>query len=216
MSSTLYETIRRIVREEVARVRTAELAVVEEQHPHADDSDTDNYACTVVLRNSGLVLKRVPVATSRIGAAGIPAVGDLVLVQFLGGDVIAPVITGSFYNDEDRPPANDDGQLILHLPLGSDDSEAIDVKLQSVDERSLVLKVGAGLEMTLKDDDPVIELSVDGGKATLTLARDGGVELSSQGDLKIGANNLEIAGKGEITIEATGQLNLKGATVNLN
>ncbi|MCP4655836.1 MAG: Rhs element Vgr protein, partial [bacterium] len=43
MSSTLFETIRRIVREEVARVRTAELAVVEEQHPHADDSDTDNY-----------------------------------------------------------------------------------------------------------------------------------------------------------------------------
>ncbi len=216
MSSTLFETIRRIVREEVARVRTAELAVVEEQHPHADDSDTDNYACTVVLRNSGLVLKQVPVATPRIGVAGIPSVGDLVLVQFLGGDVNAPVITGSLYNDEDRPPANDDGQMILHLPLGSDDSEAIDVELRSVDERSLVLKVGAGLEMTLKDDDPVIELSVDGGKATLTVARDGGVELASQGDLKIEANNLEIAGKGEITIEATGQLNLKGATVNLN
>lgn len=216
MSSTLFETIRRIVREEVARVRTAELAVVEEQHPHADDSDTDNYACSVVLRNSGLVLRRVPVATSRIGAASIPAVGDLVLVQFLGGDINAPVITGSFYNDEDRPPANDDGQLILHLPVGSDDDEAIDIRLRSVDERSLVLKVGAGLEMTLKDDDPVIELSVDGGKATLTVARDGGVELSSQGDLKIEANNLEVAGKGEITIEATGQLNLKGATVNLN
>jgi len=51
---TLFESIQRIVREELAQVRAAELAVVEEQHPHASDSDTDNYACTVKLRDSQL------------------------------------------------------------------------------------------------------------------------------------------------------------------
>ena len=71
MTFTLYETIQKIVRQEIAKVRTAELAIVEEQHPHADASDKDNYACTVRLRDSGIILKQVPVATSRIGSASI-------------------------------------------------------------------------------------------------------------------------------------------------
>lgn len=100
---SLYETIQRIVQEELRRVHTAQLAVVQEQHPHAGASDQDNYSCTVKLRNSALVLKQVPVATSRIGQVSIPAVGDLVLVQFVGGDINAPIIVGSLYNDEDRP-----------------------------------------------------------------------------------------------------------------
>src|SRR5439155_612113 len=90
----LYETVRAIVRDQLATVRTAELGVVQDQHPHASEGDTDNYACTVTLRDSGIVLKKVPVATNRIGAASIPNVGDLVLVQFVGGDIHAPVITG--------------------------------------------------------------------------------------------------------------------------
>jgi phage baseplate assembly protein gpV len=215
MSSGLLTTLRHIVRDEVARLRFAELAVVQEIHPHASDSDKDNYACTVVLRGSDLVLRQVPVATPRIGLATIPAEGDLVLVQFIGGDVNAPVITGSLYNDEDRPPVNDDGQISLHLPLGTDDAEAVRLTVASVEERSLALNLGSGLEVQLKDDDPVIVLSVDGGKAELTIARDGGVEVSSKGDLKLTANNLTVEGT-EITIEGKSELKLKGGVVKLN
>jgi uncharacterized protein involved in type VI secretion and phage assembly len=205
---TLYETIQKIVRQELARVRTAELAVVEEQHPHADASDKDNYGCTVRLRDSGIVLKQVPVATTRIGAASIPAVGDLVLVQFVGGDINAPIITGRLYNDEDRPPVNDDGQAILHLPLDAADSDAVHMELHSGDRREVVMKLGDGVTLNIRDDDPVLELSVDSGKATITVARDGAVTLESQGNVQIKGN--------EIAIEAQGQLNLKGATVNIN
>ena len=110
MSGDLYNTIRHMIQEELRQIRTAELGVVQEQHPHASDSDDDNYACTVALRNSDIVLPKVPVATQRIGIASIPNINDLVLVQFINGDINAPVITGCFYNDEDRPPVNDDQQ----------------------------------------------------------------------------------------------------------
>jgi len=206
---SLYETIQKIVQQELGRIRTAELAVVQEQHPHASDGDRDNYACTVQLRDSGLVLKRVPVATGRIGSASIPAVGDLVLVQFIGGDVNAPVIVGSLYNDEDRPPVNADGQWVLHLPLGAGKADAIHVELQCKDARSLVLKLGNGLEATLQDDDPVIELKVAGGNAKIQISRDGAMTVESSG-------NIEMKGSGNINIEAQGQLTLKGATVNIN
>jgi uncharacterized protein involved in type VI secretion and phage assembly len=206
-AGSLLETIRGIVRDEVGRVRTAEVAVVQDQQPHASDGDSDNYACTVVLRDSGLVLERVPVATGRIGAVSIPAVGDMVLVQFLGGDLNAPVVTGRLYNDEDRPPVNDDGQGIVHLPLGSGDSDAVHLELHSGDRREIVVKLGSGLELHLRDDDPGLELDVN-GNAKVRIAQDGAVTVESQGDVSIKGN--------QVTIEAQSQLTLKGSTVNIN
>ena len=215
MTLTLYETIRRIVQEEVRQIRTAELAIVQEQHPHASDSDTDNYACTVQLRNSGIVLKQVPVATQRIGSVSIPATGELVLVQFVGGDINAPIITGRLYNDEDRPPVSDDSQAILHLPLGAGDSDAVHIELHSGDTREVVITLGDGITVNIRDDDPVVELSVDGGNATLKIDRDGAVTLQSQGDISVKGGNVSLEGN-EITIKSQGQLTLKGQTINLN
>ena len=215
MTLTLYETIRRIVQEELRQIRTAELAIVQEQHPHASDSDTDNYACTVQLRNSGIVLKQVPLATQCIGSVSIPAVGELVLVQFVGGDINAPIITGRLYNDEDRPPVNDDCQAVLHLPLGASDSDAVHIELHSGDTRALVITLGDGITINIRDDDPVVELSIDGGSATVKLDRDGAVTLESQGDISIKGGNVSMEGN-EITIKAQGQLTLKGQTINLN
>ena len=204
--SDLYDSIRRIVREEMRRQRGAELAVVQEQHPHADDGDTDNYGCTVVLRDSGIVLKRVPVMVMRKGAASIPDVGDLVLVQFLNGDINAPVIVGSLYNDEDRPPPNSSGQAVLQLPLGGG---GIELLMDSESATSLELTVGGGATITVIDDDPVITIDVGGGNAALEISRDGSVSLNS-------GTGVEIKSGADMTIEAGGNLNLKGALVNIN
>jgi len=200
---TLFESIQRIVQDELQSVRTAELAVVQEQHP----SDPDNYACTVVLRDSGIVLRNVPVATSRIGAVAIPAVGELVLVQFVGGDVNAPVIVGRLYNDRDRPPENEDGRAVLHLPLGASDDSAVHIELKSGDARELSVKLGSAVTFVLRDDDPVVEIDA-GGQAKVTIERDGTVAVKSSGKLELKAS--------EIKVEAEGKLTLKGATVNIN
>ncbi len=212
---TLYDTIRRIVMEELAGLRGAELGVVEDQHPHASDSDTDNYACTVRLRDSDIVLPHVPVATQRLGTVAIPAVGDLVLVQFLAGDVNAPVITGRLYDENTRPPVNEDGHAVIHLPPGAGDDDAVHVDLRSGDTRELVLKLGSGLSLTLRDDDPVVELSVDGGKATVKIDRDGAVQVESQGKLGLKGDDVKIEGS-SVSVEASGELKLKGSTVNIN
>lgn len=206
---TLFDTIRRIVQEEVARSRSAELAVVQEQHPHADESDMDNYACTVALRNSEIVLRQVPVATQRIGAAAVPAVGDLVLVQFIGGDINAPVITGRLYNDEDRPPVNTDQQMVTHLPPGAAEDEAVHMELNSGDSKSVVVNIGSAIKLTLVDDDPAVLLDVGDGAVTLSITPGGELVIESQGDLKL-------ASSGNIEMEAGGDINLTGATINLN
>ena len=215
MTPTLYSTIQRIVQNELGRVRTAEVAVVQEQHPHASESDKDNYACTVKLRSTDIVLKKVPIATQRIGSVHIPAVGELVLVQLVGGDINAPIITGRLYNDEDRPPVNDDSQAIVHLPLGASDSDAVHLELLSGDKREIVIKLGTGLALNIRDDDPVIELTVDGGKATLQIDRDGAVKVESQGDLEIKGNQIKIEAQGQFSLKG-GTVKIEGNTVNIN
>lgn len=209
MTGSMYETVRSIVRDELAAFRGAELAVVEEIHPHASDSDKDNYACSVRLRDTGLVLKSVPVAAERIGSVAIPHPGELVLVQFLRGDVNAPVVVGRLYNEEDRPPTSEEGQWITHLPLGAGDSDATRIELYHGERREIVVTLGDGLSLTLKDDDPVLEVVVDGSQAALTMERDGTITLKGNGTLSLESG-------GDLTVKAGGTLTLQGAKVDIN
>ena len=205
MTLTLFESIQEIVRDELGRMRTAELATVQKQHPHSSSGDTDNYACTVALRDSGIVLGHVPLATGLVGGASIPAVGELVLVQFVNGDINHPVIVGRLYDDQNRPPQNDAGQAILELPLAGG---GIHVELDGNSPPKVLIKVGSSIELKIQDDDPAVVVDV-GGSGTLKIAKDGSVSIKSNESLRLEAET-------DIDIEAKGQLTLKGTTVNIN
>lgn len=211
MNIDAYQDLRRIIREEMGRLALPELAVVQEVHP----ADPDNYACTVHLRDTGVVLSKVPMMTLRKGVVSIPDVGDLVLVQYLGGSANAPVIVGSFYNDEDRPPENAEGEARLRLPGDAGDGDGVDVHVKSADTALTTLKLGSSLEITLQDDDPVVSIDVGGGQAEISIASDGTLTLKSQKDLVLEGNEVTIKGT-NITAEAQAQMTLKGGVINLN
>ena len=207
----LLDTIRRIVRDELRRLPGATLAIVQEQHLGEDE-----YACTVALHDSDLVLKRVPIATARMGLAAIPAVNDLVLLQFLNGDVNRPIIVGSLYNDEDRPPAHGDAQWVGELPLGAGDGSGVSLLAKGSDPPSLELRIGGGLVVTLKDDDPVVAIDVGAGSAALTIDSDGTIAVKGGRGLSIEAGtDLKMKGA-NVTIEGSGEVTVKGAVINLN
>lgn len=204
MSAALYDTIRALIREELGRLRVAELGVVQGVEP----ADPGNYAATVALPGSDLVLDSVPLLTPRKGVASVPDVGDLVLVGFVGGDLNHPVVLGSLYNDEDRPPPNDKGQFIVHLPGGADEGSALRLELHESGPQRAVLKVGGACTVTVQDDDPVVTLDVGGGAA---------IEITQSGNVSLqGGGNLTLKGSGNVTLEAGGTLALKGAVINLN
>lgn len=116
---SLVTIMQQIAAFEAEKIYTTELGEVTAALPHASDSDKNNYQCSVKLKNrktadgSDFELRKVPVATGHIGMASIPNVGDLVLVQFIGGNLNAPVITGRLYNDADVPPVSDKNQLVM-------------------------------------------------------------------------------------------------------
>lgn len=209
----LYDTLQKLVRHEMRARRFAEMGQVQAVYP----SDPGNYDADVVLHATDLVLRHVPVLTPRKGYASLPEVGDLVLLQFMGGDVNRPVIVGTLYNGDDRPPENTENDWVLQLPSGPDNKEAgLRIELRQSDPIGFTVSLkGDKFALLVQDDDPVATLTVAGTK--LSIDGGGGIKLEGGGDVQIKASgNLKLEAGGNAEITAGGTLALKGAKLDLN
>jgi phage baseplate assembly protein gpV len=186
----MVELIRAIVRSELATTHIAEIGVVTRTLPHAASSDKNNYACDVKLRDSGLTLKAVPVSTQRIGAVAMPNVDDLVLLNFIGGDVHGAVIVARLYNDVDRPPVAKDQEWAY---------VSVDDKASGV--RRAHFEFPNGNTATLDDDQLVIEM----GTSRLTIKNAGDVEL-------VGAARIDLRCDGDLSLKAQGAVSIEAGT----
>jgi len=187
--SDLVTIIRAIVRDELASLRLGDIGVVTSSFPHAE-GDENNHECNVQLRESGLELRRVPIATPHVGMASAPRAGELVLISYVGGDPNRPIVVGRLYSDEVNPPVHAADEWRVVSPPGGTTSIAIDA------EQSVVLSAGETV-LTLKQDD-VITIQ---GKADLTIEVDGNVQLTCQ-DCTVDASgkiDLGTGGSGVIT-----------------
>jgi uncharacterized protein involved in type VI secretion and phage assembly len=210
--STLLGIIQQIVRAELRCQHVAELGVVERNglHPHSGSADHDNYACDVRLKNTGLLLQQVPVATGHIGTAAIPNEGDLVLLGFSHGDINQPIIIGRLYNDVDRPPLNQADQIIFRQPLAESDDKTVKAEISNLDERDpprlVLLELPPKVSVTVQDDEIVAE----SGETRLRLSQpDGG---GGQVVVEAGRSRITLNQDGDITIDAAGSITLTTST----
>lgn len=236
-----------VAENEARRILTTEVGVVTAVFPHEDDGDTDNYQCSVKLSGKYLPdgqqmeLRKVPVAVPYLGMACIPNVGDLVLVNFIGGDVNAPVVTGRLYNDEDRPPANLKDELLIRHKLAEGGSLKIDkdgkVVLTSKNEEntltvedekisiqnekfSLVIDFSGEKISIVSDKDLELvaksgKLSLEGNEVAITSKSDLKIDAAS-GKVAVSAKEAEVKASTSATVEGSAGLKLKGATVDVN
>jgi phage baseplate assembly protein gpV len=204
---TIVETIQAIIRQELARVRVADLGVVEAVGPHRDGGDRDNYGCDVRLKNSGLLLKRVPIATQHIGSAAIPNPGDLVLLTYDKGDVNQPVVIGRLYSDADRPPLNDSREIVTRLPLADADDRTIRTRMRNVQSGSPPRE--ALLEMppriTVRVTDGTVRATAGNTEVKLDQPGAGGGTVT----VHAGRSTITVNQDGDVTVDAAGALTLR-------
>jgi phage baseplate assembly protein gpV len=237
--STIVHTIQEIVRHEMRRLRVTELGIVEAVYPHSAGGDDDNYGCDVRLKNSGLLLKRVPVLTGHIGSAAIPNVGDLVLLAFDKGDVNQPVLLGRLYNEKARPPLNNPDELIFRLPLAAADDKTLKAAIRNLKGNSPPREILVEMppKITVRVTDGTVratagktEMKLDqpeggggtvtvlAGRTKITMNQDGDVvveaagsmSLKANGDLSLQGTNIKIKGQANVSVEAGSQATLKG------
>ena len=193
-------------------------------------SAEQRYTCTVELRETGLVLPRVPIAAGVTGFVSLPREGDLVAILFAGGDLHAPLVVGRLYNEEVDPPQHEPGELVLSLPgdeTASDKLLELRVKTPGDGTRSLALVLDGSVrievqvkdgEVTLKAQDAMLKLTQSGssdGKAELSVGdshvvieQSGDMTLEAKGTLKLKADKIEISGDTQVKVA--------GQTIDLN
>lgn len=205
----IVSVIRKIVMEELNNHRNTELGVVTKLYSHESGSDKNNYACNVKLKDSDLELQNVGIATQRIGAAAIPNKDDLVMVQFINGDVNNAIVTGRLYNDIDRPPVAKPHEFVYISP---------DSKESGV--RRVYLEFPNGNKFLLNDD----EISLEAGKTKIKFNHDGDIEIESNSKLSIKTKsdtmidvmgNISLDSKGNIDIKSLGNLSLDATNITI-
>ena len=148
------------------------------------------------------------------GAFYLPEVDDEVLVAFEYGDISRPYVLGSLWNGVDTPPEdNGDGENNIRV-----------IKSRSGHVVRLDDTEGAEkIEIIDKSENNLITIDTSENKITIGSDQDIDI-LAPNGKVLIDANELEIKSAGDSKIEsganldvkASGNLNAKGATINLN
>jgi uncharacterized protein involved in type VI secretion and phage assembly len=219
--TTIVNTLQQIIRHELRTLRIAELGLVEAVYPHSSNGDSDNYGCDVRLKNNGLLLKRVPVATGHIGTVAIPNVGDLVLLTFDKGDVNQPIIIGRLYNDADRPPLNTTDEVIFRLPLAEPDDQTIMAAIRNSgsgsEPREILLEMPP--QITVRISDGAVRATAGNTEMVLDqLHSSGGTVTVVTGRTKITMNqdgDVRVEAAGSMALKATGDLSLEGMNVKI-
>ena len=198
MSDTV-TMLRAIVREELTRYRLNELGLVTEVFP--GDGGENNHQVNVRLRSSGIELQRAPVTVGRLGFSMLPEVGDLVLVAFADGDINAPVVIGSLYDNEKQPPQA--GPLeTVYQPFGDEDSSI----------RRLHLELPSGTTLTIDDD----KIQIESGGTKVIVERDGDVSIKSPGKITIeSSGDMKLDAGGNLQLSAQQNVTIKGLSTTL-
>lgn len=204
------QSLRRIARHEVMQRNATCLAVVKSVQGGPDD-----HSCTVELRETGIVLPKVPIAVGFMGFVSLPAEGDLVVVLFLGGDLHAPVIAGRLYTQKLKSPEHGPGELVVHLPPTAEKDKCAELRVKTPDDGTRMLT------LTL-DGDVKVGITV-GDEGLLFETGDVKIELkqtsASDGALTVTVGKAKMsfdAQAGDIAIETSGKLTLKGQSVEIS
>ena len=206
-------TIQQIARYEVERRWTTALGVV--QSVHGADDAAKKYACTVQLRDSGLVLPEVPLATGLIGTAALPREKDLVVVVFVGGDLHEPVVVGRLYSDDVAPPKNGAGDVVANLPGDEESSDKrIEFRVATPGDgsRAITLTLDGSVKVALTIDDGGV--TIETTDASVKLTQSSGSD--ARAEIKVGDAKITLTQSGDATIEASGTLKLHGSKVEID
>lgn len=219
MTELLYEAIARIARHEEAARSWVAFGVVTEVHTAVLAGD--DHAVTLRLRDSGVVVPRVPIAVGALGFVATPAAGDLVIVVFGDGDPHGGVVVGRLHHRDLPPPAHAAGQLVLALPPG-DSSPAIEA-LADPGTPEVTLRVGdttvevTGRTATITIGDATLQVDGNSPGAITISAGEATVTLSGNGDLTLEASrNLTLKAAANLVIEGQGRVTISGGLVEVN
>jgi hypothetical protein len=221
--NNLAAVIQRIVQQEMAHQRSSMLAVVTEVFPHTAADDNHNYEASVRLKHERLEIPKVPIAVNHMGVATPPKIGELVLVQFINGDLNQPVITGRFYHSDDPPPLHQENDLLWEQRVASDNTLN---HLRFTADGSIFLQRdvtkpedNSEAKTSLKIDGSTGNIELKAGDVVIAITHDQSIVITdkSGNSIEMSDQAFNLIAKVPFKIDASGQpLEIKAKTIDFN
>ncbi len=143
-------------------------------------------------------------AGPKSGTFFLPAVGDEVLVGFEHGNIDRPIVVGGLFNATDKPPEHGhfvkDGKVTGRTITSRNGHEIAMYDAKNNSGMTLLVVDGEGL--------PVVSIGLNADDNKLVIQSEGNVEVQAEREIKLTAN--------KITVQAQGDLVLKGGMVKIN
>jgi phage baseplate assembly protein V len=137
------------------------------------------------------------------GAYWIPELEDQVILAFLGGRLERPIIVGALYSEGEAPHA---------ARSGSADPKYFRTKAGHM----LLMEDGSGRKIELVDSTGNNSVLIDSEANSITVKAQGDVNVKGGANVTVEATgNLTLKGAA-IKIEATGTVTVSGTAINLN
>jgi uncharacterized protein involved in type VI secretion and phage assembly len=174
--------------EQIGRVRV--------RFPHLQDQESD-WARLVTL-----------MAGADRGSRFVPEVDDEVLVAFEQGDPRRPYVLGALWSKADTPPADDGNQLDNNWRYIKSRSGHV-LRFDDTDGAEKV-------EIIDKDEAHKIVIDTSGDKIQIICDSGDVSVIADAGKVEVSASEVKVASSGDMTLEASGTMTIKGATVNIN
>jgi uncharacterized protein involved in type VI secretion and phage assembly len=154
----------------------------------------------------------VPMAGKERGLVLIPEVGDEVLVAFERDDLRFPCVLGSVWNGKDKPPfANDDGN---NDKRGLTSRKKHRLLFDDGSKGVVELRHEKGRRIVLDDDGFIVE--DENGNKVQVASNSGAMTIETSGQLKIKAATISIEATGTLELKASATMTIRGSLVNIN
>jgi len=153
-----------------------------------------------------------PMAGKDRGLVLIPEVGDEVLVAFEREDLRFPYILGGLWNGQDKPPiANNDGKNDKRI-LRSRKKHY----LLFDDGEKGVVELAHEKKRRIVFDDNGFKVEDENGNVVKVDSNSGAMTIEAKGQLNIKGATITIEATGTLELKASATLTIRGALVNIN
>ncbi len=151
------------------------------------------------------------------GAVAIPHVGDEVVLAFEHGDVRRPFVLGCLYNGKEKPGADltkTTSSFAARFPRDLDVATKEKVIVESMKDMTVTAKQGP-ISITAGKDMKIVA-SQGGPPSAITIETTGQIKMTGKMGVEIAASGpLKISSTAPVTVESNALLQLKGSIVQV-
>lgn len=184
-----------------------------------DDQKLNRVKCMPIenenLEETDWCYVMAPLGGKQCGQFFFPNVDDLVVLAYLGGDPHRPIVIGSYWNTDVKPPYVIENSKVYNFSIKTPNGTEL-LFYDEPKKQKVTLTLPSGTVLVIDDEKKAVALQDKAGDNALTMdLQKGEVELKAKSKLTLsaGSTTVVLESSGNLTQKANNKVSIQGATL---